>query len=62
MTVLTASNRESWVQTVWGALHGFRQNCIPEGDLMFDAQWDDICTAMAWISEEIGVEDSLDDD
>lgn len=58
----TATNPESWIETVWGALHSFRQNCIPEGDLMFDAEWDDICTAMAWISENLGLEESVDED
>ena len=50
---LHAHNPHSWFEPVWDALHGFRENCIPEGDPNYDDQWGDICTAMAWITEEI---------
>jgi len=52
-TPLTRADRDSWLETIWDALHGFREDCIPEGDTSYDEQWDDICTAMAWITEEI---------
>lgn len=44
-------------KTVWDALHGFREDCIPEGDPMYDEQWDDICHAMAVITDACGVKD-----
>lgn len=51
---LRADDPATWLQTIWDALHGFREDCIPEGDdPIYDEQWDDICTAMAWISETI---------
>jgi hypothetical protein len=56
MTTLTRADRASWLETVWDALHGFREDCIPEGDSDFDRQWDDICTAMAWLAEELGAD------
>ena len=31
-------------------------NEIPEGDPAYDAEWSDICTAMAWIEEDLGDE------
>ncbi len=53
MTDLTRSNTESWLDTIWDALQGYREDCIPEGDEMYDEQWDDICTAMAWAQETL---------
>lgn len=49
---LTKSNPQSWLEEVWAALHAFREDLIPEGDEVYDRQWDDICTAMAWITEK----------
>ena len=40
---------------VWIALEGFRENCIPEGVAEYDNQWDDICTVMAKIEEELKI-------
>ena len=45
----------TWTKTIWEALHAFREDLIPEGDEMFDDQWSDITTAMAWIEERLGV-------
>lgn len=42
------------LETVWDALHAYREDLIPEGDEAYDSQWDDICTAMAWITEALG--------
>lgn len=42
-----------WLKTVWDALHAYREDCIPEGDVMYDEQWDEICTAMAHIEDAI---------
>lgn len=49
---LTRADKNSWLETIWDALHGYREDCIP-GDEAYDHIWDDICTAMAWISEEL---------
>lgn len=49
---LTYGNRESWLETVWEALHAYR-----EGDPgVTDETWDEICTAMAWVTEELGLD------
>ena len=50
MTELQRYDKETWLDTVWIALHGFREDCISTDD----EQWDEICTAMAWIEEELG--------
>jgi hypothetical protein len=49
---LTRADRASWLETIWDALHGYREDSIPP-DEEYDPIWDDICTAMAWIEEEI---------
>jgi len=50
---LTYGDPSSWAATIWKALHAYREDLIPEGDEMFDDQWSEITTAMAWIEEEI---------
>ena len=52
MTDLHKNETASWLETVWDALQGFREDCISTDD----EQWDEICTAMAWITEELGFE------
>jgi hypothetical protein len=55
---LTRADRSTWIETIWPALWAYREDCIPEGDESYDTQWDEICTAMAWITEEIEGEDN----
>jgi len=52
MSELQRYKKTSWLDTVWDALQGFREDCISTDD----EQWDEICTAMAWITEELGFE------
>lgn len=49
---LTASDRASWLETIWEAIHAL-EDCQPETDI------DDVKTAMAWVTESLGLE--LDD-
>jgi hypothetical protein len=58
MEKLTHSNRASWLNTVWEALHMHRETNMPEGDSANDETWNNICTAMAWIAEELNVDQS----
>ncbi len=51
---------EEALRWVWDALHAFREDCIPESDPMYDDQWDDICTGMAWIREGLGLPDEVE--
>jgi hypothetical protein len=58
---LKKANKYSWMMTLWTALHevepqsdGTRAN----GDIISFDEWDDICTAMAWIAEELGLDPS----
>lgn len=52
-----SNDANTWVETIWQALWAYRETQIPEGDAAYDAEWDEICTAMAWLSEELGIED-----
>tara|TARA_Y100001972_G_C7471434_1_gene240021 strand:+ start:216 stop:413 length:198 start_codon:yes stop_codon:yes gene_type:complete len=51
---------EDDLKVIWDALHSFREDCIPEGDFMYDEQWDEICTAMARVHKALGLEPPLD--
>jgi hypothetical protein len=57
---LTQNNPASYLETLWDALHGFREDCIPEGEPSYDSQWGDITTAMAWLAESLGLEPTAD--
>jgi hypothetical protein len=50
---LKSTDVESILETIWNALEGYRENCIPEGNFDYDAEWSDICTAMAWVQEDL---------
>lgn len=52
-TIPQSGDVGSWLETIWSALHGYRQDCIPEGDPAYDDEWGDITTAMAWIEETL---------
>jgi hypothetical protein len=54
--ILTRNDKGQWLETIWDGLHMARENCIPEGYYDYDKQWDDICTAMAWLTESMGLE------
>ena len=41
------------LNTIWQALEGYRENCISEGEPNNDRQWDEICTAMALLTEDL---------
>lgn len=49
------TTRKQALQTIWDALHGFREDCIPEGDAIFDEQWNEICEAMAFVHEALNI-------
>lgn len=52
---LTSFSIPESLETVWSGLHGYREDCIPEGqEEKYDEEWSDICTAMAWITEALG--------
>lgn len=51
--MLKANNIDSILDTIWDALQAYREDCIPESDPTYDDQWGDICTAMAWIEEDL---------
>jgi hypothetical protein len=48
----------TWLACIWEALEYVRDEHLMEGDEVADAQWNDLCTAMAWVSETLGVEEA----
>jgi hypothetical protein len=50
--MLTHGNKASWIATVWNTLEMWHGDELDPEDR---EQWDDICTAMAWIAEELNV-------
>jgi hypothetical protein len=57
---LKHNDMDSILDTIWEALEGYRENCIPEGQAEYDDQWSDICTAMAWIQEDLNQQEEID--
>ena len=61
MNIFTLPPRHTSLEAlkiVWDALHMAREDCISEGIPENDAQWDDICHAMAIIHESLEIEQS----
>ena len=51
---MTVNDTRSQLDLIWDALHFYRAYGIPEGDKANDDQWSDLCSAMAYISEDLG--------
>lgn len=57
MITVESNDRKGWLQVVWLGLEGYRETCIPEGlEESYDQEWQEICTAMAWIAEALEVD------
>jgi hypothetical protein len=52
-------NRNS-LELIWNALSFYREHGIPEGSQEYDNEWDEICTTMAWIQEDLGLKEETD--
>jgi hypothetical protein len=48
---LTRFDTKAQLELIWEALECYREDCISGEE--YDSKWDDICTAMAWITEGI---------
>ena len=44
---------EEHLKVIWDALWAYREDLIPEGDAHYDEIWSEICTAMAFIAEDL---------
>ena len=54
---MTRNDTPAQLDLIWQALEAYREDLIPEGrDDAYDAEWSDICTAMWWITEDLGFE------
>jgi len=50
---VSTCTRSDYLDTIWDALQMVREDCIPEGDESYDEQWDEITSAMAFITEDL---------
>lgn len=48
---VTRGDRPGWMRALWAALDAGN-----ECDQFTDDDWDEICTAMAWVAEDLGLE------
>ena len=55
MRTVTANDRKSQLELIWRALECYREDCI-SGD-EHQEEWDDICTIMAWWTEDFEKQD-----
>ena len=58
----TAYDAASWIIALWEPLQHWRHNLCEEGDEVDDKDWDEVCTVMAWLTEELGYEYNSDGD
>jgi len=57
---MNRNNSREHIEVIWDALHAYREDLIPEGDPQYDEIWSDVCTAMAWIQEDLNVKEEVD--
>jgi hypothetical protein len=50
---MNRGDTKAQLEVIWDALFAYRADLIPEGDKQYDNIWSDICTAMAWIEEDL---------
>jgi len=50
--------RTQALKQIWAALHGYREDCIPEamGDHWYDEEWQCICEAMDLVHSVMGID------
>ena len=58
----TAYDEQSWLIAVWSALNHWRSLALEEGDPTDEKDWDEVCSSMAWITEELGYKIDEDGD
>jgi len=52
----TPCTRTNYLDTIWNAIHSYRETCIPERHSRNDAEWDDITSAMAFLTEDLNAD------
>jgi hypothetical protein len=48
-----ATRLELELDTIWGALQSYRENCIPEYDSDYDEEWESVLNAMDYIIKQL---------
>ena len=55
---LTSLDKAVWLSTIWTALEEWQdeyEGRAAVGTDTYEQRWDDICTAMAWLAEDLDV-------
>lgn len=69
MSNITRNDRKAWLELIWNALEYYRENGISETTewgndsetaIANDKEWDEICTVMAWVEEDLNLVDEVD--
>jgi len=61
MKLLNTHAPVTWLETVWNALHAYRETQIPEGfDPSYDDEWRDLCAAMSGITQALQLPDVIE--
>ncbi len=60
MTKLHALDKETWLEIIWDALWCYHEDCISRAKPPYDKEWDDICSAMAYIREDLELPDEIE--
>ena len=56
------NRRTQSLLAIWNALWAYREDMIPEGEEMYDDEWNDITEAMSFIHEELDIDLEIIDD
>jgi hypothetical protein len=48
--MISYKDKSTWLAVVWDTIHRL--------EVVEDARWDEVCTAMAWIAEDLGLDAS----
>jgi hypothetical protein len=57
---LTRNNPQSWMDTVWQAIWSYEDTFADAMDTETIDKIDDLKTAMAWIAEGLGIDETTD--
>jgi hypothetical protein len=55
---LTSNNPQSWIDTLWEAIWAYEDTFSDTLDIETSNKIDDIKTAMAWITESLGLDET----
>ena len=64
---ITRNDRKAQLELIWNALQFYREEGIPDYEndseecKQYNEEWDELCTVMAWIEEDLNLVNEVDD-